>query len=99
MLVVSDIEDMFVPLLEGFLVDPFESRLVFSFPHELSHRRLTARSIHRTAIESLFDALPKLVEETSVVEAAIVGPLKAAMLSLVRLRVLCVSCARANLDL
>lgn len=61
MLVVSDIEDMFVPLLEGFLVDPFESR---------------------TAIESLFDALPKLVEETSVVEAAIVGPLKAAMLSL-----------------
>ncbi|GAA5993798.1 hypothetical protein JCM5350_007675 [Sporobolomyces pararoseus] len=61
MLVVSDIEDMFVPLREGFLVDPVESR---------------------AAIESLLDTLPKLVEETSVVEAAIVGPLKAAMLSL-----------------
>ncbi|GAA5940129.1 uncharacterized protein JCM15063_001715 [Sporobolomyces koalae] len=61
MLVVPDISDMFVPLREGFLVDPIESR---------------------TAIEHLLDALPKLVEETSVVEAAIVGPLKAAMLSL-----------------
>ncbi|GAA6019532.1 hypothetical protein JCM11491_001327 [Sporobolomyces phaffii] len=61
MLVVSDIGDMFVPLREGFLVDPIESR---------------------PAIESLLDTLPKLVEETSVVEAAIVGPLKAAMLSL-----------------
>ncbi|GAA5904381.1 uncharacterized protein JCM6883_006470 [Sporobolomyces salmoneus] len=61
MLVVPDISDMFVPLREGFLVDPIESR---------------------PAIESLLDTLPKLVEETSVVEAAIVGPLKAAMLSL-----------------
>ncbi|GAA6061825.1 hypothetical protein JCM10212_001131 [Sporobolomyces blumeae] len=61
MLVVPDISDMFVPLREGFLVDPHESR---------------------PAIEGLLDSLPKLFEETAVVEAAIVGPLKAAMLSL-----------------
>ncbi|GAA5958456.1 hypothetical protein JCM21900_001476 [Sporobolomyces salmonicolor] len=61
MLVVPDIDDMFLPLREGFLVDPIESRSV---------------------IEGLLDTLPNLVAETSIVEAALAGPLRVAMLSL-----------------
>ncbi|KDE04517.1 hypothetical protein MVLG_05083 [Microbotryum lychnidis-dioicae p1A1 Lamole] len=61
MLVVSDITDMFVPLLEGFLVDPFESRSV---------------------IEGLLDTLPTLTAETTVVEAAMSGPVTAAVMAL-----------------
>ncbi|GAA5991303.1 hypothetical protein JCM11641_002817 [Rhodosporidiobolus odoratus] len=61
MLVVPDINDMFLPLNDGFLVDPLESR---------------------TVIESLLDTLPTLTAETTIVEAAMGGPLRAAMLSL-----------------
>ncbi|BGO91181.1 hypothetical protein NBRC10512_005725 [Rhodotorula toruloides] len=61
MLVVPDITDMFLPLNDGFLVDPLESR---------------------PAIEGLLDSLPGLTAETSIVEAAMTGPLKAAMLAL-----------------
>ncbi|GAA6041073.1 hypothetical protein JCM8097_004706 [Rhodosporidiobolus ruineniae] len=61
MLVVPDISDMFLPLNDGFLVDPNESR---------------------TVIENLLDTLPGLVAETSIVEAAMGGPLKAAQLAL-----------------
>ncbi|BGP15597.1 hypothetical protein JCM10213_004114 [Rhodosporidiobolus nylandii] len=61
MLVVPDIDDMFLPLNEGFLVDPVESRAV---------------------IENLLDTLPGLTAGTAIVEAAMGGPLRAAMLSL-----------------
>ncbi|SCV67581.1 BQ2448_5192 [Microbotryum intermedium] len=61
MLVVSDITDMFVPLLEGFLVDPVESRSV---------------------IEGLLDTLPTLTAETTIVEAAMSGPVTAAVMAL-----------------
>ncbi|KAK4053375.1 COPII coat Sec23p-Sfb3p heterodimer component [Microbotryomycetes sp. JL201] len=61
MLVVPDIEEMFLPMMEGFLVDPYESRSV---------------------IENLLDSLPNLTAETSITEAAIGGPIKAAMLAL-----------------
>ncbi|KAM0787449.1 hypothetical protein ACM66B_003529 [Microbotryomycetes sp. NB124-2] len=61
MLVVPDIDEMFLPMMEGFLVDPFESR---------------------TVIENLLDSLPNLTAETSITEAAIGGPIKAAMLAL-----------------
>ncbi|GAA6001017.1 uncharacterized protein JCM10292_006332 [Rhodotorula paludigena] len=61
MLVVPDITDMFLPLLDGFLVDPIESREV---------------------IEGLLDNLPKLTEDTTIVEAAMTGPLKASMMAL-----------------
>lgn len=61
MLVVPDITDMFLPLNDGFLVDPLESR---------------------TVIEGLLDSLPGLTAETSIVEAAMTGPLKATMIAL-----------------
>ncbi|GAA6050283.1 hypothetical protein JCM3770_002770 [Rhodotorula araucariae] len=61
MLVVPDITDMFLPLLEGFLVDPIESRSV---------------------IEGLLDTLPTLTADTSIIEAAMTGPLKASMMAL-----------------
>ncbi|KAK4048375.1 COPII coat Sec23p-Sfb3p heterodimer component [Microbotryomycetes sp. JL221] len=61
MLVVPDIDDMFLPMMEGFLVDPIESRSV---------------------IESLFESLPNLTADTSITEAAIGGPVRAAMLAL-----------------
>ena len=35
LLVVSDLGDMFVPLTDGFLVDPTESRYVVIFIHFL----------------------------------------------------------------
>lgn len=63
MLVVPDITDMFLPLLDGFLVDPIQSRSV---------------------IEGLLDSLPALTADTSIVEAAMTGPLKASMMALVR---------------
>lgn len=63
MLVVPDLEDMFVPMSEGLLVDPYESR---------------------SLIESLLDNLPNMFAETQVVEAALGGPVGAALQSLVR---------------
>lgn len=64
MLVVPDLEDMFVPMSEGLLADPYESR---------------------SLIEGLLDALPNMFGETQIVEAALGGPVSAALLALVRL--------------
>ncbi|KAI5477132.1 protein transport protein SEC24 [Pseudohyphozyma bogoriensis] len=61
MMVVPDIMDMFLPMQEGFLVDPVESKPV---------------------IESLLDSLPTLSADNQNVEAAIGGPLKAAIIAL-----------------
>ncbi|KAL8280889.1 hypothetical protein RQP46_006568 [Phenoliferia psychrophenolica] len=61
MLVVPDLSDMFLPLSEGFLVDPIESRSV---------------------IENLLESLPSLAVESSIVEAALGGPMKAATVAL-----------------
>jgi len=61
MLVVSDLADMFVPMSDGFLADPIESR---------------------TVIEGLLDALPGLMAENATVEAALGGPMKAAVAAL-----------------
>lgn len=61
MLVVTDLNDMFLPLSEGFLVDPWESQHV---------------------IEGLLDSLPTLAADNQVVEAALGGPMRAAVLAL-----------------
>lgn len=81
MLVVPDLADMFLPLSEGFLVDPIESRCVArDVPFAGEPLTLSYRSV----IESLLDSLPYLAAESQIVEAALGGPMRAAVLSLVR---------------
>jgi protein transport protein SEC24 len=83
MLVVGDIDDMFVPLSRGFLVDAWESRFVI-FYSLVFLPRTRLRQDFRTLIESLLDSLPNMFAENTVMEAALGGALGAVLSALVR---------------
>lgn len=78
MLVVSDVSDMFVPLLDGFLVNVKESRLVIE--RWVSRRgggAMTRTHVHTLvlslSLSSLLDQIPEMFAETRETET-VFGP-------------------------
>lgn len=82
MLVVGDIDDMFVPLSEGFLVDAWQSRYIHKHPYLQAKCRADSLNQTRSLIETLLDSIPSLFATSTISEAAMGRPVKAALLAL-----------------
>lgn len=80
-MVCPDVEDVFLPLARGFLVDSMQSKYVealLSVPAMLAHTYLRAQ------ITGLLELLPRLYQETQYGEVALGAAVKGALAGLVR---------------
>lgn len=84
MLVVPDLEDVFLPLNDGLLVDPIQSRCVCSRT-QCGDCGIDSSlgTDGRDVILQLLDSLPHLFAENQVAEAALGAPMKASLKALV----------------
>ena len=80
MLVVGDMEDVFVPMADGIFVDPRVSQYVL---HNSNMFLVPLTSKARTSIESLLRSLPEQSAETAFYDSALGAALIAAMGTLV----------------
>jgi hypothetical protein len=84
-MVVSDLEDMFVPLHKGFLVDPVQSRSVQSvLPCLVAVQRTQRICFYRNQIEKVLELIPKMYADTPCTEVALGALVKGVLSGLVR---------------
>lgn len=82
-MVCPDVEDVFLPLARGFLVEPMQSKSVrkpLIILHDLAYH-----CVLRTQILGLLDLLPRLYQETQYGEVALGAAVKGALAGLVSL--------------
>ena len=78
MLVVSDLDDMFLPAYEGLLVDPQESR--WAAKDEFSEiNSISSFAFYRTLIEQLLTNIENSFADNMIVEAALGAAAKASL--------------------
>jgi protein transport protein SEC24 len=75
MMIVPDVEDVFVPLSEQCLVNPIHSKYAIEFE--------TFNLNDRAIIENLLDSLPKMFAATRVAESCAGAAIQAANLAMV----------------